>query len=194
LQQTISVTIGSQQLTGISLVSDPPGGNVDFASVPPPGAELNPQDGQLVITVWFRPTVGGQRNAKLEIVYSGAQSPLTVELSGVGNAASLPLLSVSPTSLFFSPKQITNHVVTLTSTGSAPVTISSIVLADSNFSMSNTCGTGAVTLQPGQQCTITVMCHFVGAGGTTSMVITHDAPGSPTIVELTATSKSGTNP
>jgi hypothetical protein len=193
LQQTVTVITGSQVLSGLSLVSNPPGGNVDFASVPPPGAALNPQNGQLLITVWFRPTAGGLRNANLEIAYSGADSPLIVELSGTGNAAPLPLLSVSPTSLFFNPKQITNHVVTLTSTGTAPVTISSIALADSNFSMSNTCPS-AVTLQPGQKCTITVICRFIGPGGTSSMLITHDAPGSPTTVELTATSKSGTNP
>ncbi len=193
LQQTVTVTTGSETLTGISLVSGFPGSPVDFASVPPPGAALNPQDGQLVITVWFRPTGGGSRTANLEIAHSGAGSPLVVELSGTGNAAPLPLLRVSPTSLFFSPKQ-PEHVVTLTSTGTAPVTISSIVIAGSNFSMSNTCGAGAVTLQPGQQCTITLLCHFVGVGGTTSMLITHDAPGSPTIVELTATSKSGVSP
>lgn len=196
LQQTVTVSIGSQQLTGISLVSDPPGGNVDFSCVPPPGAALNPTDGQLVITVWFRPTAGGPRYAKLEIAYGGAGSPLIVELEGTGNAAPLPLLNVSPTSLFFDPKKLTNHVVTLTNTGSAPVTISSIVISDSNYSMTNTCGVnpGSATLQPGQRCTITVLCRFIGPGGTSSMVITHNAPGSPTTVELTATSKLGVNP
>ena len=111
LQQTVTVSDASPgTLTGISLVSNPPGTSVDFTCVPPPGAALNPTDGQLVITVWFRPTAGGTRTANLEIAYSGAGSPLIVELSGTGNAAPLPLMNVSPTSLFFDPKKLTNHV------------------------------------------------------------------------------------
>ncbi len=196
LQQTVTVFAGSQALTGISLVSDTPGTNADFVCVPRPGTALSTESGQLVITVWFSPTAGGIRNGNLEIAYGGAGSPLIVALSGTGNAAPLPLLSASPGSLFFTPKKVTNHVVTLSNLGTAPLTISSIAINDPNYSLSNTCniGPGGGSLNPGQQCTINVICHFIGPGGSSELVITHNAAGSPKIIGLEATSKTGVLP
>src|ERR1022692_260779 len=186
LQQTVTVFAPPQATpTGISFVDDTPGANADFTSVPEPGAALTLQNGQLVITVWFRPTAGGTRNAKLEIACNTAEHTLIVELSGTGNAAPLPLLSASPSSLFFTTKKVTNHTVTLTNTGTAPLTISSIAInGPSTFSFGTTCNVGPSggILNPGQQCAITVAYHFIGPGGSSELVITHNAVGSPTII------------
>jgi phospholipase C len=203
-QQTVTVEqqpvpgVTPLAITAIALLDSTGAASADFASVPPPGSpppagSINIQNGQLVITVWFIPTAAGTRNTTLQISHNQPGSPLTVQLSGTGNPEPLPLLSFSPGSLFFDPKKLTNHTVTLGNTGSAPLTISSIVIADSNYSMSNTCnvGAGGGTLQPGQQCTVNVICHFIGLGGTSQMVITHNAAVIPTVIELNATSKGG---
>ena len=203
-QQTVTVTqspvAGNLPLaiTGIALL-DPTGTvSADFASVPPPGSpppagSINIQNGQLVVTVWFIPTAAGTRNATLQISHNQKGSPLIIELSGTGNPKPLPLLSFSPGSLEFNPKKITNHTVTLRNAGTALLTIDSIVIADSNYSMTNTCniGAGGGTLQPGQQCTVNVVCRFTGPGGTSQMVITHNAAGGRAVIELNATSKGG---
>ena len=182
-------------ITAIALLDSTGAASADFVSVPPPGSppggSVNIQNGQLVITVWLTPVAAGARNAILQISYNQPGSPLTVQLSDTGNPA--PLLTFSPGSLNFDPKKLTNHTVTLGNTGTAPLMISNIAIVDSNYSMSNTCnfGAGGGTLQPGQQCTINVVCRFTGPGGTSQMVITHNAAGSPTVIELNATSKSG---
>jgi hypothetical protein len=198
-QQALTVTGNAQlAITAIAILDSAGAASADFVSVPPPGSpppagSINIQNGQLVITVWFTPTAAGTRNATLQISHNQPGSPLTVQLSGMGNPKPLPLLSFSPAFLNFNPKKITNHTVTLGNTGTAPLTIESIVIADSNYSMTNACniGAGGGTLQPGQQCTINVVCRFTGPGGSSDMVITHDAAGSPSVVELNATAKAG---
>ena len=194
LQQTVTVFAGSATITGISIADVTPGASADFPTVPPPGARFTVVNGQLVITVWFRPTAGDLRNALLEIAHTAAGSPLQVELAGTGNPAPTPLLSVSPTSLFFTPKKVTNHTVTLTNTGNAPLFILSISIDEPNFSFTTSCPVGANTLAPGQKCTVTVGYHFIGPGGSANLIIVHDAPGSPTMVGLDATSATGRNP
>jgi hypothetical protein len=195
LQQTVTVFAGSDTITGISILDVTQGGSADFASVPPPGERFTVVNGQLVITVWFTPKAGGPRKAALEIAHQNDPgNPLRVELSGTGNPAPTPLLSVSPTSLFFTPKKLTNHKVTLTNTGNAPLFILSITIDEPNFSFTTSCPVGANTLSPGQQCTVTVGYHFIGPGGSANLIIAHDAPGSPTIVGLDATSAGGINP
>jgi len=194
LQQTVTVFAGSATITGISFVDETAGAAADFRSVPPPGGRFSLQNGQLVITVWFVPTAGGVRKAKLEIAHNQAGSPLVVELSGTGNAAPAPLLSASPGSLSFTPKKVTNHTVTLTNTGTAPLTISNINIDQPNFHFTTSCGASPSVLNPGQKCTITVSYTFVGPGGSANLIITHDAVGSPMLIDLDASSASGINP
>ena len=197
----MTVTAAYKQLTvsSIEIVSDS-GAAADFTSVPlgspPPGASLNIQNNQFTITVWFRPTAAGLRTATLQIVNNISSSPLVVSLSGSGDPTPLPLLSVFPGSLNFNPKKVTPHAVTLKNTGTAPLTITSIAIQSGNFSATNTCGIGpgGGTLQPNQQCTVNLKCFFSGPGGTSYLVITHNAVGSPTLVDLNATSKIGGNP
>jgi hypothetical protein len=190
LQQTVTVFADAQvTLTGISFVDDTPGASADFNSVPRPGVgSLTLQNGQLVITVWFLPTAGGTRNATLQIVHNAAGSPLIVELSGVGNAAPLPLLEYSPGSLLLTTTKITNHTVTLTNIGTAPLTINSIAIdGTASFSFGSTCNVGPSggILNPGQQCTVTVSYHGV-IDGFANLVITHNAVGSPAVISIEA--------
>lgn len=193
LQQTVTVFVGSATITGISFADDTPGASADYVCVPPPGEPFAVENGQLMITVWFRPTAGGGRNAKLEIAHNAAGSPLVVELSGTGNAAPTPLLTVSPTTLFFNPKKLTN-TVTLTNKGNAPLIIISMTFDQPNYSFTSSCPVGSGALNPGETCTVTVVYHVSGPGGSANLIITHNAPGSPTMVDLEATSASGGGP
>jgi hypothetical protein len=107
----------------------------------------------LVSTVWSHPTVVGPRNAQLQIAHNSVGSPLIVELKGTGDATPLPLLTVSPDSLLFTTKSITNHTVTLTNPGTAPLTTHSIAIdGPSGFTFGTTCNVGPSggILNPGQ--------------------------------------------
>ena len=190
-QQTVMVVVGpGVTITGISLVTvlDSP----QFVCVPPSGtSHPNLQNGMLVITVWSHPTVVGPRNAQLQISHSAAGSPLVVQLHGTGQAA--PLLSVSPQSLLLTTKKITNHTVTLSNTGKAPLTIINIaIVGPSGFTFGSTCnvGAGGGVLNPGQQCTVTVAYHGV-VDATANLVITHNAAGSPATVDIEADTGKG---
>jgi phospholipase C len=198
---TLTVSDGSPLIVYSVAITSDTGAAGDFASVPPPGApppggSVNIQNGQLVVEVWFLPTAAGPRAAQLEIGHNLGNSPLVIQLSGQGVAAPVPLLTFTPSSLFFTPKKVTTHTVTLTNTGTGPLTISSIAASNSNFKFTTSCnvGPGAITLQPNQSCTVNVGYNFIGPGGSSELVITHNADGSPAVIDLEATSKTGVDP
>ncbi len=133
------------------------------------------------IEVQFKPLAAGTLTGTLTIVHNAAGSPTTIALSGTGQAA-VPAVTASPASLTFHAAG--TLTVTLTSTGTAPLSITNIAItgATTVFSQTNGCGVG--TLAPNGQCVISVKC----APGTTavsgSLVITHNAAGSPLTIPL----------
>jgi hypothetical protein len=109
-----------------------------------------------------------------------------IALSGTGIASAIATLSTE--SLTFS-SQIVNTVsetqtVTLTNTGSATLTISSVT-GSAEFPERNGCG---ASLSPGSRCAISV-AFKPRAGGlrSGSLTISDNAPGSPQTVALTGT-------
>lgn len=119
----------------------------------------------------------------------GAQSGFINLTTGGGSA---PAVTFSPTSLLFAGTQIGTtgqQVVTLTNTGTATLTISSITVTGSTtFTQSNTCGS---TVTMGSNCSITVTFAPIATGTVTgTLSVADNAAGSPQTVGLTGT---GTN-
>jgi hypothetical protein len=147
------------------------------------------------INVTFTPTATGTRSASVSITDNASGSPHTVALSGSGTSAPAPVVSLSPTSLSFGNQNVgttsTAQTVTLTNSGNAALTISSISLAGSNpgdFAQSNTCPTGSSTLAAGSNCTISVTFSPTASGSRSASVsITDNASGSPHAVSLSGT-------
>jgi kumamolisin len=203
-QQVVNITVlgsGQLQINAVALVDATGGVSTDFVCVPPvgsppPAGSIIVQDGELNITVWFAPKHSGPIHATLVITHNFPGSPTVIPLSGTGVEVPLPILSYSPSELIFNPKEIENHTVTLGNKGTAPLTITSIAITSPNYSMNNSCnaGAGPRTLQPGDQCTVFVSYNFIGPGGSSEMVINHNAAGSPTMIDLEASDKSGKNP
>lgn len=97
-------------------------------------------------------------------------------------------VTLSPTSVSFGSVVIgtTSGVrfITLTNTGTVPLTISSIA-ASGSFSETNTCGT---SVNAGKKCTISVTFSPTAAGSATGAVtVTDNASNSPQTVSLTGT-------
>jgi hypothetical protein len=188
---TLSVAQGVQLvISSIAIVSDV-GAEGDFPTVPPPGSpppfgSMQMQNGQLALTVVFRPKAAGTRTAVIQIVHNLSNSPTTISLSGNGVPAALPVLVCSVSEMSFSPKKPAPPPLKLTNTGTGPLVISSMVVSNSSFSI----GTGFVgTLAPGQSTSVGVSVHTWP--GDADIVIKHNAAGSPTLIGLTSTDKSG---
>jgi archaellum component FlaF (FlaF/FlaG flagellin family) len=97
-------------------------------------------------------------------------------------------INLSPVSLTFASQTIgttsSAQTVTLTNTGNATLTISSIV-ASGDFAQMNNCGT---SVAPGANCTITVMFTPSASGPRmATLSIADNAPGSPQPVSLSGT-------
>jgi len=102
-----------------------------------------------------------------------------------------PAVTLSTASLSFSAQLVNTtslaQSVTVTNTGGANLTISSIV-ASGTYTQTNTCPTFPATLNPGSTCAIRVMFTATAVGTQTgTLTITDNAAGSPHTVGLSGT-------
>ena len=141
------------------------------------------------ITVTFTPSASGSRTASVSITDNASGSPQTVSLSGTGTAA---LASLSPTSLAFGNQSLgvtsAAQTLTLSNTGNATLSITSLGLTGTNasdFAQTNTCGSSVAA---SANCTISVTFKPSASGSRTASVsITDNASGSPQTVSLSGT-------
>jgi len=141
------------------------------------------------INVAFTPTASGTRNGSLTVTDSASNSPQTASLSGTGSG---PAVSLQPSSLSFGGQPINTtsspKSVTLSNTGTATLTISSIATTNVKFAVTsgtNACGSN---LAAGSNCLIYVTFTPTATGtqsGTLS--IADNASGSPQSVPLSGT-------
>jgi len=158
----------------------------DFTLTNNCGGTLDPGGAQCPVQVSFAPTETGDRTGTLTITDNAAGSPHQVSLDGNGTAPA-PAVTLSPTSLDFGdlPFNTTSapQPVTVTNSGTADLTISSVAIAG-DFAQTNDCPTTAIA--PGVFCTVTVTFTPATAtgSGTGTVTITDDASDSPQTVSL----------
>ena len=141
------------------------------------------------ISVTFTPSAPGSRAASLAITDNATGSPQSVSLTGTGTA---PAVSISPTSLTFASQVVgatsAAQTITLTNTGNATLSITSIASTGANatdFTQIDTCG---ASVAAGGNCTIAIMFTPSTTGTrVASLGITDNATGSPQPVSLSGT-------
>ena len=151
------------------------------------------------IYVNFTPTATGARSATVTITDAAPGSPRVINLSGTG-VASAQALQISPTTITFPPQVLTttssiSPTVLVSNTGTAPVTINSVVLGGADaadFAIGNSCPTGAGTSLAagplGNTCPISVSFTPKVAGSRTATItITDTASGTATVVNVSGT-------
>jgi len=114
---------------------------------------------------------------------------------GSGAASPAPAVALSPTSLSFGGQRVgtvsESKTTTLTNSGNAPLTISSIGVTGANageYAQSNTCPSSPSTLAAGATCTISVTFAPLAVGSrSASVTITDNAAASPHSVGLSGT-------
>jgi len=137
----------------------------------------------------FTPITGGPLTAAVIVAYSGSGSPQSIALSGTGV---VPPVTLSATSISYAPTAVDaesgSQSVTMTNTGTATLSITSIAVTGgdaSSFVFGNTCGTSLVV---GASCSI--HGHFAPAATgalTAAVTITDSAAGSPQSIALSGT-------
>ena len=145
--------------------------------------------GSCTITVTFTPTTTGTLAGTITITDSAGTSPQTVPLTGTGVAASIVF---SPASLTFADQTVGTssaaQVVTLSNTGTATLTLTSIAITGANggdYSQTNTCGSSVAA---GASCTISATFTPTATGTrNASITVTDSVAGSPQNIPLTGT-------
>jgi hypothetical protein len=174
------LTITSIALTGA--------GSSDFAQTNNCGSSVA-AGSSCVINVTFDPAKTGTRSATLTVTGNATPKTQTASLSGQGTQAAANL---SPRSLSFGTVVygVTGaaKTVTLTNTGTAMLSITSLAITGANsadFAQTNTCGT---SVGVGASCWINVTFTARALGSmSASVTVTDNAPGSPQTVSLSGT-------
>jgi Abnormal spindle-like microcephaly-assoc'd, ASPM-SPD-2-Hydin len=143
------------------------------------------------LSVTFTPSTNGANSASLSISDNAAGSPQTISLLGTG-VTSAPVATLNPTSVNFDNQNVgtssSTQAVTLTNTGTIPLTITSITLTGTNasdFAQTNTCPVSPGTLAVNGSCTLNVTFTPATTGArNASISISDNAAGSPQIVPL----------
>src|SRR3989441_1258037 len=159
----------------------------------PTGAGSVVPGASCTISISFTPAATGARTATVTITDDAASSPQSVSLAGMGIA---PAVTLAPTNLAFGDQRLSTtspaQTVTLTNSGTATLSITSIALAGSNpgdfaIAAGTTCTNGA-TVVAGASCLLNLTFTPTAASArTATLTITDDAPGSPQSVSLTGT-------
>jgi hypothetical protein len=183
---TAALTISSIGVTGTN--------SSDFAQTNT--CPLSPStlavNGTCTINVTFTPTATGSRSASVSIADNAGGSPQSIALSGTGTS---PAVTPSPTSLTYAGQTVNTtsaaQTVTLTNSGTAPLTISSIGVTGTNagdFAQTNTCPLSPSTLAAGANCSITVTFTPTATGSrSANLAVNDNIPGSPQTVSLSGT-------
>ena len=152
--------------------------------------------GSCTVQVSFTPAAGGAASGTLTIAHNASGSPLTVALAGTGSTPSGPIASLSPTTLAFS--QVVGvasapQAVTLSNTGTAALSLSSIALAggaaaDYTIDSSSTCTAGG-SVAAGGSCSVNLVFtpSATGSRAASLSIVHNDSTHSPSTASLNGT-------
>jgi MYXO-CTERM domain-containing protein len=145
------------------------------------------QAGSCTVVLGFQPGAAGLRQATLQIASNGTNPP-DVALSGTGSAAAAPLVSVSPSAISISGSP---QLLTLMSTGSAPLQVQQIFVSNGSFTVdpapSGGCPTVPFTLMPAQSCSVLITWTNSSAATESGMVeVVTDAATAPVMIDVQA--------
>ncbi len=163
-----------------------------FAIAPSPDCTTLAPNATCTIDVTFTPTATGARTANVAIAHNATGSPTNVAVGGTGIPVPAPILGALPGPVQFANQIVgtsATQTVTLTNTGNAALEISGVSLDGTDATMfAATAGPGCAAIAPGGSCAVTVSFTPASPGAkTASLVITHNAGGSPSRVSVSGT-------
>ena len=172
--QTVKVTnLSSDSISLKSLHVSGPGFSLPSAKAP----VLLAPGGHLTVSVVFAPPAAADERGSLAISSTDSKTPILIPLSGAGEKAA-PKLSLSPTSVNFGTRAIkssTSQAVVLTNTGNLALSISSVSVANAEFSVSGI--SKGVSLSPNQKLEFQVWFHPTAGGKSAATISLDSSPG-----------------
>ena len=170
-QKVTLTNAGSLQLTITSIVA-----SGDFAQTNTCVSPIRAAGGTCAINVTFTPTATDNRTGSITITDNAAGSPHRIALTGNGTPAA-PAVTFSPSSLAFGNQVFGTssapRPVTLTNSGSAPLSITDIS-GTGEFTQTHNCPVAPATLAPRANCTINVTFTPTGTGNRTGTIAVTD--------------------
>lgn len=145
--------------------------------------------------VSFTPHSAASSSANLSVSSNGSASPVLVALTGAGSSTPAPAVTLSPSTVVFGSQGIGQSsaptAVTVTNSGSAPLTITGISLSGANagdFGQTSNCPASPATLPAGANCAVNVTFTPVASGTrTASLQVADNATGSPHTSSISGT-------
>ncbi|MDE3169219.1 MAG: choice-of-anchor D domain-containing protein, partial [Acidobacteriota bacterium] len=178
-QQTITLTNSGAGAVTINSVSTSGAG---FAASGISAGQSIAAGAQASCTATFAPTAAGSASGSITISTTASNPTLSIALGGTGTQGAL---SANPSSINFGSILIGSQAstsVTLTNSGTAPVSVSAASVSGSGFTLS---GFTAAALNPGATGSFSVTFAPTASGSATGMVsVTSNAPGSPLTMAL----------
>jgi Abnormal spindle-like microcephaly-assoc'd, ASPM-SPD-2-Hydin/Protein of unknown function (DUF1573) len=151
----------------------------------PASTALNPSESIRLIAS-FAPAAAGNISGSILIASNAANSPLTIPVSATGAQAGL---TISPASYNFGSVvdgQTMSQTITVTNTGTAPLTIAQLSVSGNAYSVSGL--VTPLTIAAGSNTTFGVLFAPTTAGNLTGNVsIASNAPNSPNVLPLNGT-------
>ena len=198
-----AVAVGSSGQTGLFSLVNTGGQNLSITSISISGPNVSSfsqsnncaltlaPNANCSISINFIPASVGALSATLQVADNAPGSPQTLALEGTGFSPA-PAITFSPTVPSF--PTITQGTIgaaqtlTVLNTGTAPLHVSSVSISGANpsdFSFTNNC---TAPVAPAASCTISLVFNPIASGQrVASLTITHDAPGAPQAISLSAT-------
>lgn len=187
-QSVTLVSSGNSPLTINSAIVSGTGFTLMAATFP---ATLNPGQ-SLTLGLQFSPTAAGTATGQLTVVSnSSTGGTVVVPLSGTGiTSTAASGLAVNPGSIAFGSIAVNNSMtqtLILSSSGSAPVTVSGLTVSGAGFSLSG--ASAPFTINPGQSVSLTVQFSPTAAGAATGQITitSSSATGGTIVVGLSGT-------
>lgn len=157
--------------------------------------------GSCTIKVQFKPAAVGANAASLSIVHNATGSPTAVALSGTGTAAPVPTVALSATSVAMGSTVINTAAatksVTVTNSGQAALSFSSLSIAGTNassFTNTGTCSTTA-SVAAGGSCTLVIGFKPTTAGSqSATLTLQSNASNGAQSLALTGTGQTAAAP
>ena len=186
---TSPVTVNSAAITGTGFTF------VGGVALP---VTLNPSQ-SVTLQVQFDPTVVGPASGAITISSNSSTGATpVVTLSGMSTAATSPQLSLSAGQLNFGSVTVnspTTQSLTLTSTGTSPVTVNSAAITGAGFTIVGG-GSLPTILNPAQTVTLQVQFDPTAAGPASGAITisSNSSTGGATVVPLSGTSTAAASP
>jgi parallel beta-helix repeat protein len=189
--QTVTVSNPTSSAASVSSIA----ATGDFSQTSTCGSSIA-AGGSCTVSVTFSPTATGSRTGTLTVNAGGVTNAVSLSGTGTSSSGGSATLAAAPTSVAFGSEAVGSTAaaqkVTVTNTGSAAATISSVT-AGAPFAQTSTCGT---SIAAGGSCTVSVTFSPTAAGGASAnLTVASNATNPSLTVPLTGTgtSSSGTS-